>query len=146
MSRIAKLFGRKDDQSSETEGSTSDLVPSVENTGKSSQDAHGAANQGFGLLFQLASGESRTFTSLPISIGRSKQNDIILSDETVSAVHARVYYDELVKDVCILDNDSLNGLFIDDQPTRKNVLHDGVRIRLGSVELTFRDTGYLHSV
>ena len=146
MSRIAKLFGRKDDQSSETEGSTSDLVPSVENTGKSSQDAHGASNQGFGLLFQLASGESRTFTSLPISIGRSKQNDIILSDETVSAVHARVYYDELVKDVCILDNDSLNGLFIDDQPTRKNVLHDGVRIRLGSVELTFRDTGYLHSV
>lgn len=146
MSRIAKLFGRKDDQSSETERSTSDLVPSVENTGKSSQDAHGTSNQGFGLLFQLASGESRTFTSLPISIGRSKQNDIILSDETVSAVHARVYYDELVKDVCILDNDSLNGLFIDDQPTRKNVLHDGVRIRLGSVELTFRDTGYLHSV
>jgi pSer/pThr/pTyr-binding forkhead associated (FHA) protein len=146
MSRIAKLFGRKDDQASETEGGTSDQVPSLANTGKSPQGVHGASDQGFGLQFQFASGESKTFTSLPISIGRSKQNDIILSDETVSAVHARVYYDEQVKDVCILDNDSLNGLFIDDQPTRKNVLHDGVRIRIGSVELTFRDTGYLHSV
>ena len=129
MGPISRLFGRKDEHDENASNAAS----------------QGAEGDEFGLKFIFASGESRVFTSLPISLGRGEPNEIALDDETVSAVHARIYYDERVGDVCILDNDSLNGLFIDDQPTRKNVLNDDVRIRLGSAELIFRDTGYIHS-
>jgi len=99
----------------------------------------------YGLRFTLESGESRLFTSLPISIGRADNNDIILPDETVSAHHAKVYYDEILNDICIVDLDSLNGLFIGDHPTHRNVLFDGVKIDLGAAILFFRDTGFIYS-
>lgn len=99
----------------------------------------------FGLKFILSPDEAKIFTSLPVTIGRSEQNDIVINDKTVSAVHARIYYDDRVKDVCIVDNDSLNGILIDGYPTYRNLLQDGVRIGLGKVTITFRDTGYIHS-
>ena len=102
------------------------------------------ANQTPGLSFVLASGKTVTFASLPISIGRDEKNDLLIDDETVSASHAYIYYDERAKAICIADSDSLNGLFINDQPTRKNILRDSARIRLGNVQLTFHNTGYVH--
>lgn len=103
-----------------------------------------AAEQVYGLKFILENGESRVFTTLPISIGRAPDNDIVLTNETVSAHHARVYYDEKARDICIVDLDSLNGLFISGQPTRRNVLFDGVGIGLGTASLVFRDTGFIY--
>lgn len=100
--------------------------------------------QAYGLKFLLESGESILFTSLPISIGRAEENDIVLADETVSAYHAQVYYDDNAQDICIVDLDSFNGLFIGDQPTRKNILYDGVKIGLGAATLIFRDTGFIY--
>jgi pSer/pThr/pTyr-binding forkhead associated (FHA) protein len=84
------------------------------------------------------------FTSLPINIGRSAQNDLVINHGSVSAMHAQVFFDERLKDVCIKDRDSLNGLFIDQKPTRLNVLHDGAKISLGDAVIDFRDTGYIH--
>jgi hypothetical protein len=101
--------------------------------------------QEFGLQFIRDSGAIQTFTSLPVSVGRSPHNDIVLDDETVSAQHARVYYDEIVGAICVVDLDSANGTWINDHPTRKNVLEDGARLRLGKVQLEFRDTGYIHT-
>ena len=103
-----------------------------------------ASGEQFGLKFVFESGESKIFNSLPITLGRAEQNDIVLKDDTVSAEHAKIYYDQQTKDICIVDLDSLNGLFIDGQPTRKNILYDGVQIGLGKVVVTFRDTGYIH--
>jgi pSer/pThr/pTyr-binding forkhead associated (FHA) protein len=99
----------------------------------------------FGLRFILDSGKTWTFNSLPIRMGRAEQNEITILDDTVSSVHAQVYFDDLIGDICIQDLDSLNGLLIGDLPTRKNVLQDGVRIGLGNARLTFRDTGYIHA-
>jgi len=107
--------------------------------------AQGSAPQNPGLQFTLDSGEIKTFTSLPIFVGRDSGNDLILEDETISANHARIYFDERAQAICIADSDSLNGLFVNNQPTRKNVLRDGARIRLGSVQIIFNDTGYSHS-
>ena len=101
-------------------------------------------DQSYGLKFILESGESKLYTSLPISLGRANDNDIILQDETVSAHHAKIYYDEKVNGICIVDLDSLNGLFIGDQPTYRNVLYDGDKIGLGTATLTFRDTGFIY--
>lgn len=98
----------------------------------------------YGLKFIFPSGEYRIFTALPITIGRGEQNDLILKDDGVSLVHARIYYDERLNDVCIEDLHSLNGVYLDGQPTIKNLLFDDVHIRLGDTSLVFRDTGYIH--
>lgn len=147
MGPISRFFGRKDDETSTSQDeSTQEAKDEVQTEiTQVSQNAQVDTDQEYGLKFVLPSGKALTHTSLPISIGRSEQNDIVLKEKTVSARHAQVYYDGLIKDLCIMDYDSLNGLFIDDQPTRKNVLYDGVKIRLGGVELTFRDTGYIHA-
>jgi pSer/pThr/pTyr-binding forkhead associated (FHA) protein len=118
-----------------------------QHTGRDASPQKGAdqtAEQVYGLKFVLENGETRIFTTLPISIGRAPDNDIVLANETVSAHHARVYYDEKARDICIIDLDSLNGLFISGQPTRRNVLFDGVRIGLGTANLVFRDTGFIY--
>jgi pSer/pThr/pTyr-binding forkhead associated (FHA) protein len=133
---MGKLFGRKPRSAPESGASPQDQekeVPQPE------------ASPTFGLKFILETGETHTFTSLPIAIGRSEDNALVLKDETVSAIHAWVKYDEAARSVCILDHDSLNGLYVNDQPTRKNILYDGALIRLGNARLTFRDTGYIHS-
>jgi len=130
MDQIGKLFGKK----------TGSSAPDQEDSkGETSPET------AFGLKFIFETGEERLFTSLPISIGRGEHNDLVLNQETVSSEHALVYFDERVQDICIMDQDSLNGLFIDGLPTHKNVLHDGVRIQLGEVVLAFRDTGYIHT-
>ena len=136
MDRKGKIFGRKPRMAPESQASQ----PVQEKADSQAEEA-----QVYGLKFILDTGESRTFTSLPISIGRSEENDLVMKDETVSAIHARVQYDETARSVCILDRDSLNGVYVNEQPTRKNILYDGALIRLGNAKLTFRDTGYIHS-
>ena len=139
MNRITKLFGRKDD---EDEGKSAPPAPQPPAT---EQGIQNLAGQEFGLMFTFENGKSQTFTTLPFLIGRGEQSALVLQDSSVSAQHAYVYYDERLQQVCISDLDSTNGLFINDQPTRKNILQDEARIRLGNVMLTFRDTGYIHS-
>ena len=155
MGRFSRLFSRKSEaeQAASAEGKSSAQDKTAPQPGVARGEAGqaqvksqlgGSPGQDFGLQFIFESGEVKTFQSLPITIGRSEQNDIILGDPTVSARHVRVYYDEHIKDICIQDVDSLNGLFINDQPTRRNILLDGMKIRLGKVNLVFRDTGYIH--
>jgi pSer/pThr/pTyr-binding forkhead associated (FHA) protein len=136
MARFGKLFGRKPGEPS------GDKPQATERSGDSARRT--VTQSEFGLKLILENGETRTFTSLPISIGRAEQNDLVLVDDTVSANHALIYYDENVKDICVVDLDSLNGVTVDDHLTRKNVLRDGVRIGLGKSNLIFRDTGYIH--
>jgi hypothetical protein len=91
------------------------------------------------------SGKVWLLEPLPVNIGRdSKENKVVLSDEKVSAHHARIYYDEQLRSVCISDENSLNGIYIDDLPTLKNILYNGVKIKLGDTVLTYQDTGYIH--
>lgn len=136
MKNLSKWFGHKSedeaaDQEAET-AQTAQLSPP------------GVPGPEFGLTFSPEGGESKIFTRLPITIGRGAQNDLVLHDEAISVQHARVYYDVRLQQVCILDLDSLNGLWINEQATRRNVLLDDMKIRLGNITLTFRDTGYIH--
>ena len=100
----------------------------------------------YGLRLVMASGGEIAVNKLPALIGRDKQkNDIVLLDDTVSAIHASLYYNRSIGKVCIEDCGSLNGLFVNERPTRKNVLEDGALIKLGATLLTFRDTGFIPS-
>ena len=144
MDRIGKIFGRKPEQTAPLEGGKAEpLTPPAPGNVEAS---HAAENQEFyGLKLILDTGKEFAFSSLPVSIGRGQANQIVLNDETVSNSHAMIYFDEHAQEVCILDLDSLNGITIDHAPTRRNILSDGVKIGLGAVNLTFRDTGYIHS-
>jgi pSer/pThr/pTyr-binding forkhead associated (FHA) protein len=65
-------------------------------------------------------------------------------DDSVSAAHARIYFDERVGSICIEDQHSLNGIFVNNLPTSKNILRDGDKIKIGNLELTFKDTGFIY--
>ena len=96
---------------------------------------------------QLVLDDDQVFhLELPTTIGRSRENSIVISDDSVSTRHARIDFDERIAAVCIEDLNSTNGIFVDGRPTRVNVLEDGARLTIGSVSLTFRDTGYLPPV
>lgn len=138
MDRISKLFGKKSESDQAAAG--------IEDTDKIPVAPDQKAMEPFGLKFVLSDGHEFLFTSLPITIGRSPGNALMIDHDTVSADHALVYFDEQIQDVCIVDRDSLNGILIDMLPTRRNVLHDGVKISLGEVVLQFRDTGYIHTI
>jgi hypothetical protein len=144
MDRIGKIFGRKPEQTAPLEGGKAEPMnpPAV---GKVEAGHEPESPEFFGLKLILDTGKEFTFASLPVSIGRSEANQIVLKDETVSSSHAQIYFDDLAQDVCILDLDSLNGICVDHAPTRRNILSDGAKISLGAVELTFRDTGYIHN-
>lgn len=144
MDRFGKLFGRKPDDVQKKSGGDEDLQPEPA-AGKDPRIQGSDSADVFGLKFIFDSGEARVFTRLPITIGRAEENDLVINDESVSAHHARVLYDDRVKDVCIQDLDSLNGVFISGQPTYKNILNDGARIGLGEHHLIYRDTGYIHT-
>jgi pSer/pThr/pTyr-binding forkhead associated (FHA) protein len=144
MDRIGKIFGRKPGQTEPSEENKTGQAPLPAEVNPGSGEK-AKDQEFFGLKLILDSGEEFTFTTLPVSIGRSETNQIVLKSETVSGNHAQIYYDELAQEVCILDLDSLNGILVDHAPTRRNILSDGVKISLGDVELTFRDTGYIHN-
>ena len=74
-------------------------------------------------------------SSLPLRIGRSSRNDVVLDDHSVSRRHARV----LLQDnrLLILDENSSNGTFVNEKRTRLKKLHHGDEIQVGDVFLRF---------
>src|SRR5512140_64100 len=95
MKNLSKLFGHKP-------GAESGEEAQAEQPAANDPAAEAAAGQTaplqkpeFGLAFFVEDGAPKTFTRLPINIGRNEQNDLVLQDETVSAQHAQVYYDEV---------------------------------------------------
>jgi len=105
--------------------------------------ARAADDAEHGLQLLLPGGAVYVLPGLPATLGRAAGSSVALRDPGVSATHARIYFDELLQAVCIEDCDSTNGLYVDGQPTRKNVLHDNARITLGATTLTFRDGGFV---
>ncbi len=69
-------------------------------------------------------------------IGRGRDNEMILHDNSVSRRHAEIHRDQ--GDVFTLyDLDSLNGVFVDGERINKRVLHEGNIIEIGDVCLRF---------
>ena len=75
----------------------------------------------------------------PWRIGRGKDNELVLRDNSVSRHHA-----EIVRDggrFAIKDLDSLNGLFVDNKKVQWTALSDGAQIDIGDLRLTFSTDG-----
>jgi len=70
-----------------------------------------------------------------ITIGRTSDNDIVLDNRGISRKHAEI---ELAGDTAVLiDNDSLNGTFVNDRRVAEEVLKDNDVITIGKYNLEF---------
>jgi hypothetical protein len=72
-------------------------------------------------------------------IGRSLSSDVRFDDPTVSRRHALLVLDE--DNVKVLDDRSLNGVFVNGERVEGRTLRDGDQIMVGRFQLAFLDAG-----
>lgn len=87
----------------------------------------------------LATGEQRGHTYIlqggVATLGRSKSNDIVLADETVSRCHCRVYWAE--NGYVLEDLDSSNGTYLNGERIHRAMLYSGDALQIGDQVLDF---------
>jgi hypothetical protein len=79
-------------------------------------------------------------------VGRAPANDVGINEnyqgwETVSEHHARLEWDAERQRWLVIDEGSLNGVFVHGQRTGENVLRAGEHVRFGQVEFVFQMQG-----
>lgn len=84
-----------------------------------------------GQVFMLPVGE--------LEVGRVDGNAIVIPDASVSRTHAVLTVD--AHSVCVEDQESSNGTFVNDVRVGKRVLEPGDTLRFGNVELRFAVAG-----
>ena len=72
-----------------------------------------------------------------ITIGRTSDNDIVLENRGVSRKHATIEINPT--DAILIDNESLNGTFVNDRRVEEEVLQNEDTITIGKYTLTFRN-------
>ncbi len=70
-----------------------------------------------------------------ISIGRTSDNDIVLDNRGVSRKHAQIEFSE--QGALIIDNDSLNGTFVNHRKVNEHYLQDQDTITIGKFDLVY---------
>jgi pSer/pThr/pTyr-binding forkhead associated (FHA) protein len=70
---------------------------------------------------------------LRLSVGRTSDNDIVLDNRGISRKHATIEVNG--KNVVIIDNESLNGTFVNDRRVEEEILHDEDIITIGKYTL-----------
>ncbi len=70
-----------------------------------------------------------------ISIGRTHDNDIVLENRGVSRKHAMIEFNENA--AVIIDNESLNGTFVNNRKISEEVLKDEDKITIGKYSLIY---------
>ncbi len=73
-----------------------------------------------------------------ISIGRTQDNDIVLDNRGVSRKHAQIEFNP--NGTVIIDNESLNGTFVNNRRVTEEFLKDNDEITIGKFNLTYRQT------
>jgi hypothetical protein len=71
------------------------------------------------------------------SLGRSHKCDIVIKDQNVSRVHA--WLESVDGQWKLIDNESTNGTFVNNQRIGEQVLQSGDQIRVGTTTIIFQD-------
>ncbi len=89
------------------------------------------------LRYVLPDGEQKEYqlTTDPVTIGRSKEADIIIPDPLVSRIHCGIsFWDEAY---FIRDFKSRNGTYVNDKAIEVARLYPGDKIRVGDTVISF---------
>lgn len=70
-----------------------------------------------------------------VSIGRTQDNDIVLENRGVSRKHAQIEFNN--EAAVIIDNESLNGTFVNNRRVAEEILRDNDVITIGKYTLEF---------
>ncbi len=70
-----------------------------------------------------------------ITIGRTADNDIVLENKAISRRHAIIEFGE--QNAIIMDNESLNGTFVNARKVTEEILKDNDTITIGKYNLVF---------
>ena len=70
-----------------------------------------------------------------ISIGRTADNDIVLDNRGVSRKHAQIEFSD--QGAILIDNDSLNGTFVNQRKVNEQPLRDSDIITIGKFDLVY---------
>jgi pSer/pThr/pTyr-binding forkhead associated (FHA) protein len=70
-----------------------------------------------------------------ISIGRTSDNDIVLDNKGISRKHAQIEFGDA--SALIIDNESLNGTFVNNRKISEEILNDNDRITIGKFNLIY---------
>lgn len=70
------------------------------------------------------------------TVGRNPTNNIIVDDDSVSLVHARIFQKD--GEWWVLNLLSTNGTYVNNRKVTDSHLHDGDRVRFGEAEFIFR--------
>ncbi|HOZ07965.1 MAG TPA: FHA domain-containing protein, partial [candidate division Zixibacteria bacterium] len=71
-----------------------------------------------------------------LSIGRTNENDIVLENRGVSRRHAMIEFNDNA--AVVIDNESLNGTFVNNRRISEEVLRDSDVITIGKYNLVYR--------
>jgi hypothetical protein len=88
------------------------------------------------ILLKQGSEASFPLTGDTYTIGRHRNNDIVISDPKVSSFHARL--DRGPEGFLLVDLQSRNGCFVNNKRVENAVLHTGDEIRLGTARLAYK--------
>lgn len=93
----------------------------------------------FGVRTGPLAGEEVPILSPVVRIGRGGENDVVITDDSVSTRHARLEFDEgawRITDLGSTNGTSVEGVRL--APEVPTPLHYGATVRFGGVELHFR--------
>lgn len=72
-----------------------------------------------------------------VSIGRTKDNDIVLENRGVSRKHAQIEFND--DSAIVIDNESLNGTFVNNRRISEEMLRDNDTIMIGKYSLEYHN-------
>lgn len=105
----------------------------------SGQPAAGSARAAAASLFSLRGGQTRQqipLESAGLTIGRSRHNNLMLADPTVTERHARISYEEGA--FFVQDLQSEHGTLVNGRRVGRCILRNGDRITIGASVFEFR--------
>jgi hypothetical protein len=110
----------------------------------------GASKATSGLIVYAVKHTGRSPFPRIVTVGRTKNNDIVLADISISKFHA--FFKEEGGQVFLADGESRNGTFVDGEralPTKQGkptLLKTGVAVKFGALEFRFIDAKELVSL
>ncbi len=104
---------------------------------RSERSTGGSSRASLKVVRGLQAGASYPLSAEAMTIGRSPQCDIFLNDMTVSRMHAVI--EKEGSSFIIRDQNSYNGLWVNDLSVESKTLRDGDQIQVGSFTLEYQE-------